>query len=261
MLTSVILNHGRDITMTMKIKYIISIIIVSLSLTALHVPAVAAGIKDTKHNLSYYGPTDRTIFATEETQTQVCIFCHTPHNAYPAYPLWGHTVTEESYTHYTSPTLQSYSSEADAPPIDGVSRLCLSCHDGTIAVGALTYTTIETTKEYIMPEDAFLSTDLSGGHPISIVYDESLVNRRNNMESLTLKLNSPSVVLMDRDVKLYPTQGGMGVQCSSCHDPHGGQSDFPPFWRKTTTDAVCLVCHNPAVGDEDIELIDHDDEP
>lgn len=250
--------------MATKIKCIISIIIVSLSLTALHMPAHSAGIKDTKHNLSYYGPTDRTIFASDETETEVCIFCHIPHQANPEYPLWGHELTDATYTHYTSDTLQSYSSEADAPPIDGISRLCLSCHDGTIAVGALIFTPIEMTKEFIMPEDlGFLSTDLSGGHPISIVYDESLVNRRNNIESLTLKLNSPSVVLMDRDVKLYPTQGGMGVQCSSCHDPHGGKggSDAPPFWRKTTTDAVCLVCHNPAVGDEDLELIDHDDEP
>jgi hypothetical protein len=247
--------------MIWKEKFILFIIIFSLSLTTFVMSAYSIGIKDTKHNLSKYGPSDRTIFAPGETE--VCIFCHTPHNADPAYPLWGHIVTQETYTHYTSPTLQSYSSEADAPPIDGVSRLCLSCHDGTIAVGALTNTTIETTKEYIMPEDiGFLSTDLSGGHPISIVYDQSLVNRRNNMESLTLKLNSLSEVLTDRDVKLYPTHGGMGVQCSSCHDPHGGigGADAPPFWRKTTTDAVCEVCHNP-VTDDDIELIDHDDDP
>jgi len=250
--------------MTMKTKYIIFIIIVSLSLTALQMPADSAGIKNTKHNLSYYGPLDRTIYAIDETETEVCIFCHTPHHANPEYPLWGHQVTDQTYTHYTSDTLQSYSSEADAPPIDGISRLCLSCHDGTIAVGALTYTTIETTKEFIMPEDiGFLGTDLSGGHPISIVYDESLVNRRNNMGSITLKLNSPSVVLMDKDVKLSPTQGGMGVQCTSCHDPHGGKgsSDYPPFWRKAELDDVCLVCHNPAVGAEDLELIDHDDVP
>lgn len=252
----------KGIIMNFKKKIFLLITILSLSFTTLTLSLVSAGIKDTKHNLSQYGPSDRFIFAPDESG--VCIFCHTPHNASPAYPLWGHAVTEETYTHYTSPTLQSYSSEADAPPIDGVSRLCLSCHDGTIAVGALTSTIVETTKEYIMPEDiGFLGTDLSGGHPISIVYDESLVNRRNNMGSLTLKLNSPSEVLMDRDVNLYPTHGGMGVQCSSCHDPHGGKggSEAPPFWRKTTTDAVCLVCHNPAVGSEDLELIDHDDEP
>lgn len=248
--------------MYLKKIVVISIAIFLLCSKIIMSSTVSAGIKDTKHNLSVYGSIDRTIFATEETQ--VCIFCHTPHHANLIYPLWGHQVTDQTYTHYTSPTLQSYSSEADAPPIDGISRLCLSCHDGTVAVGALINTTIETTKEFIMPEDlGFLSTDLSGGHPISIIYDESLVNRRNNMTSLTLKLNSPSEVLMDRDVKLYPTQGGLGVQCSSCHDPHGGKggSDAPPFWRKTETDDVCLVCHNPAVGVEDIDLIDHDDEP
>ena len=60
-----------------------------------------------------------------------------------------------------------------------------------------------------------------------------------------LQLNWP---ITDKDVKLYPTQGGKGIQCTSCHDPHGGKGDSeaPPFWQKKTYDEVCLVCHNAA---------------
>ena len=230
-----------------------------------------AGVKNTKHDLSV-NSTGATLKAT--TETQICIFCHTPHNADPAYPLWGHEVTSAEYTHYTSTSLVSYASEADAPPIDGISRLCLSCHDGTIALGAVigrtdqigttgaTATrsiggtipkgatipiggTIPTNLRY-MPSTAngYLGTNLSGGHPISIIYDQSLVSKRANLDPNLMQLNP--VPLNDRDVKLYPTQGGYGVQCSSCHDPHGGKgsSTAPPFWQKTNYEDVCLVCHN-----------------
>jgi len=203
-----------------------------------------AGIKGTKHDLSVYGA--GTLKALEETQS--CIFCHTPHNAEPAYPLWGHEVTNQNYTHYTSTSLVSYTSESEAPPIDGISRLCLSCHDGTVALGAVTagHQQILTTSRY-MPPDApgYLGTDLSGGHPISIVYDASLASRRAFLHPNLMQLKWP---ISDQDVKLYPTQNGYGVQCSSCHDPHGGKgsSDAPPFWRKAEYEDVCLVCHNIA---------------
>lgn len=207
------------------------------------------GIINTKHNLSVSGP--GIIKSTVETE--VCKFCHTPHNAYPEYPLWGHQLTSVTYyTHYTSDTLKSYSSEADAPPIDGVSRLCLSCHDGTVAIGAII--TKDNKIEMADLDDnifdmgrlrpgasGYLGTDLSGGHPISIKFDAMLANIRNS-DPYLMHLNWP---IVDLDVKLYPTQDGYGVQCSSCHDPHGGKGgiDAPPMWRKNTYDEVCLVCH------------------
>lgn len=206
--------------------------------------AVFAGVRNTKHNLSVSGPGPSQ--ATSETE--VCIFCHTPHNASPGAPLWNHELsTVTDYINYWSPTLKSYATAEDAPPIDGFSKLCLSCHDGTVALGALINRseTLETVPDYItFGMEGYLGTDLSGGHPISIVFDEALVNARNADLAL-LQLNWP---ITDKDVKLYPTQGGRGVQCSSCHDPHGGEGDLdaPPFWQKKTYDDVCLVCHNDA---------------
>ena len=209
-----------------------------------------AGVSNTKHNLSVSGP--GTVKASVETQ--VCIFCHTPHNGNPAYPLWNHQISSvQNYTNYWSSTLQAYDSEATAPPIDGFSRLCLSCHDGTVALGAITgslrgtidMVTIPNTVESGMLRPGatgYLGTDLSGGHPISFIFDTSLVIRRNSDPSL-MHLKWP---IIDPDVKLYPTQGGYGVQCTSCHDPHGGYQGInnPPFWRKATHDEVCLVCHD-----------------
>lgn len=228
-------------------KYIFSYLVLSAVILT---PLLSiAGVRGTKHDLSVHGPGS----AKATSETEVCIFCHTPHNATPSYPLWNHEITMVgNYTNYWSPTLMSYSSPEDAPPIDGFSRLCLSCHDGTVALGATVGSAdlIKTTPSHLtLGMEGYLGTDLSGGHPISIVYDQALVTKRNSEADL-LHLNWP---ITDKDVKLYPTQDGQGVQCTSCHDPHGGKGGpgAPPFWRKETYDEVCVVCHNvsvPGVG-------------
>lgn len=57
-----------------------------------------AGIASTVHNMSTSGP--GTIKAT--TETEICIFCHIPHNAQPGRPLWNHDMPGSGYTMYTS---------------------------------------------------------------------------------------------------------------------------------------------------------------
>lgn len=100
------------------------------------------------HNLSVYS--NNPIKST--TQTQICIFCHTPHSAISATsllnaPLWNHTLSSQTYTltNQKNPTGQI----ANTPNLimnstymggiqpDGDSELCLSCHDGTVAIGSL----------------------------------------------------------------------------------------------------------------------------
>jgi predicted CXXCH cytochrome family protein len=213
-----------------------------LCITLIWPVLLSAGVYNTKHNLSVSGPG----VVTAVSETQICIFCHTPHNAYPVAPLWNHELSAvENYSNYWSPTLKSYASESEAPPIDGFSKLCLSCHDGTVAIGSVSSREkpIETTTDFIdVGLPGYLGTDLSGGHPISIVFDIALVNLRNEDSSL-MHLNWP---INDPDIKLYPTQGQYGIQCTSCHDPHGGKGGpgAPPFWKKNTYDDVCLVCHD-----------------
>jgi hypothetical protein len=261
--------------MSLKItlKLIISYLALGIFLISYPFFVSADGIRDTKHNLSISGPGPIRARSTPQPdsempekkfgETQICIFCHTPHNAYPDWPLWNHAPSAAvTYTHYTSSTLQSYKSEADAPPIDGVSKLCLSCHDGTIAVGAVKSSFDDIAMEISQCIDAsgkltngpgctgYIGTDLSGGHPISIVFDSMLVARRNGNTELC-QLNPPPTRQTEPYVRLYPTRGGYGVQCTSCHDPHTNRSmqldksgnKWPPFWQKESYDAVCLVCH------------------
>src|SRR4051795_4219699 len=86
-----------------------------------------ADVRNTKHNLSATGP--GTLKATSETQ--VCVFCHTPHGAeaIPAAPLWNRKLSAATYTTYTSTSIDANAAELAAGP-GGSSKLCLSCHDG-----------------------------------------------------------------------------------------------------------------------------------
>lgn len=72
---------------------------------------------------------------------QVCIFCHTPHNASPAVPLWNKVydpATASTYRLYTSSkSLSSTVRNSSSISPTSESMLCLSCHDGKTAVNVL----------------------------------------------------------------------------------------------------------------------------
>ena len=65
---------------------------------------------------------------------EICKPCHAPHHTQPLpAPLWNHELSSETYTMYNktfSPTLKA---EVSSQP-DGLSKICLSCHDGTVAL-------------------------------------------------------------------------------------------------------------------------------
>ena len=61
-----------------------------------------------------------------------CNTCHTPHGAAPVRPLWNRYTPIDAYRIYTSRSL-----DAEPGQPTGASKMCLSCHDGTIALGAV----------------------------------------------------------------------------------------------------------------------------
>ena len=91
-------------------------------------------VVESKHNLSAMGP--GTIRAASEQE--VCIFCHTPHRAASTRPLWNREAPILPYTPYTSSSM-----DADLDQPTGSSKMCLSCHDGSIALGGRLLTTVE----------------------------------------------------------------------------------------------------------------------
>jgi predicted CXXCH cytochrome family protein len=194
-----------------------------------------ANIANTKHNLSVGGP--GTHKATAETQ--ICVFCHTPHNTNPAVPLWNHALSAAVYTPYGSNTLAA---AAPGQPT-GTSKLCLSCHDGTVALGGVQNLPFGhqasgtiSGLEAFLTGPASLGTDLRNDHPISFTYDATLA-------ATNPELVSPAALTG----KIKPDSTGQ-MQCSSCHDPHVEAN--PKFLHVGYTDGagygspLCRTCHD-----------------
>ncbi len=121
----------------------------------------AAGIVDTVHNLSISGP--GPIKST--TEDEICVFCHTPHKARRDVPyLWNRADSTVNYTTYASSTLFA----AVGQPT-GASKMCLSCHDGTIALGAVLTRPAEIPFaggiRFLPAGPSRLGTDISDDHP------------------------------------------------------------------------------------------------
>jgi len=181
-----------------------------------------------KHNLAVSGPGP----IRSATESDVCIFCHTPHKASAAEgPLWNHELSTAPYTPYSSSTLKA----AVGQPT-GSSKLCLSCHDGTVALGMV----LSRPASIAMPAGAtripagrtLVGTDLSAHHPVSFVYNASLVAANG-------ELRDPSLLV--QDVRL--DRNGQ-MQCTSCHDPHNNQ--YGSFLVKdNTASSLCQDCHVP----------------
>jgi len=202
--------------------------------------AQAESVIDTVHNLSVSGP--GSIRAVSETE--VCKFCHIPHNAMVPSPLWGHTLSGATYQ---VPEIKTTgASRGLAPQPDGSSRLCLSCHDGTVALGDVAGEPREIPMvgggRLVAGQKGFLGTDLSGSHPISFVVpagDAATVGDATDMG-----LRPLSMIAADGDVRL---DAAGKIQCTTCHDPHSDrfyrEGSVPRFWVKPSIDEVCLTCH------------------
>ena len=225
----------------------------TMGLSAMAVPAT--GVKGTAHDLSITGENAATL------TVQVCVFCHTPHNAAAAgaqlIPLWNKATTASLFTMYNyANNVNNHLTPGltiDASP-QGVSLACLSCHDGTLAVGDVlnapddggnttynaAYTGLDAAGK-IIDTKTKIGTDLSNDHPIGITYRDDL-----NMSGPlgTAGLNSASGLTL---VKLFPTNAtGSKVQCASCHDVHNHGVDkvTAPFLRDTMVSSkLCSNCH------------------
>lgn len=177
-------------------------------------------IVTTKHNLSVSG--SGTIKAT--TEPEICIFCHTPHNSAPRAPLWNKNAIGTTYTLYNSSTLEAIPGQPD-----GSSILCLSCHDGTIALGDVVSRSTPILMTNIMSSKNNLTTDISNDHPISFTYDAVLAGADG-------QLKTPPLVNVELD-------NNSKLQCTSCHDPH--KETNPKFLVASTEfSALCLTCHD-----------------
>ena len=166
-----------------------------------------------------------------------CTFCHAPHSGLGTVsPLWNQKLSQATYTPYTSTT---YLEQGKTQPTVGVtSSLCLSCHDGTVAVGqSYVYGTIPTTGT-MNSIDTF-GTTLTGSHPFSLVLP--LKDAANLVPSLVSK-----GMTADPTGAVKLVNGN--IECTSCHSPHvqGIDRIAQDFLVRDSSNAqMCLACHDP----------------
>lgn len=165
---------------------------------------------------------------------EICNVCHTPHssNTGTTTPIWNHTISSANYTTYNSPTMDVI---AEQPTPGGLSRMCLSCHDGTIAIDSFggnfgsTYIT----------GNANLGTDLSNDHPIGVqwIHQTQTPGSGNclNCHDLFTPGSNYGLELMFYNGK---------VECPSCHDVHNNNVMDVKLLRKPLAGSqICLHCH------------------
>lgn len=232
----------------MKRYFAIMVLVVMIAAVATQVAAQTV-IKGSMHDLSQSNRVamlaKRGITVTGgyevsgNVTNEICYFCHAPHGAAAVgtVPLWNHKTTTATYTGYTDMSGTTFT------PGDA-SKICLSCHDGTLAIDAYnqgyppratgapfgTYTDGKGTNGG-MRSFAMLGTDLSSDHPVGVAYTAGA-------DFNTVPNNTGANV-----VKLYNNQ----VECGSCHNVHrptpaGGTGSY--FLRVSNDQsALCLTCH------------------
>jgi predicted CXXCH cytochrome family protein len=190
----------------------------------------------TKHNLGVTGT--GAIHASSETQ--LCVFCHTPHvpRQFAAQPLWNHQLSSAEYTLYSSDYLTDLNYNAPNQP-NARSKLCLSCHDGTVAIGAVynnggAQIIALQNDVSTMPGQATgnLGTSLLNDHPIGYTYD-------NTRDPELIARTWP----WKTSVRVDPDAANGTVECITCHEPHDDANT--KFLRIPNTNAaLCTFCHS-----------------
>ena len=202
--------------------------------------ALAGTIIGTKHDFS----------ASGWSGNEICIVCHTPHNSITTIstaPLWNHEPTTAVFNTYKSTTMDSTTSDPQ-----GISRLCLSCHDGSVSYDAFSGAQDNPLGPRMSGAPAVgRNADLTDDHPISMTYDTALSNVDKGLKdpaTAPVTIGETGGKTRTGVVADLMLTAGM-VECSSCHDVHNGftVSGLPgtPLLKVSKTkSALCLTCHD-----------------
>jgi predicted CXXCH cytochrome family protein len=164
-----------------------------------------------------------------------CLYCHAPHGgATSGGPLWNQTLSLQTYSAYTSST---YHQQGTQPLVGSPSKLCLSCHDGSVAPGQ-TVSFGQLTMSGSMKAASKFGSDLKGSHPFSL--------RTPLVDSPEMKAALAAFPPQTGDPAVQLVNGS--VECTTCHQPHFQSIDkvVQQFLvRESSSGTLCLACHDP----------------
>ncbi len=204
----------------------------------------------------------------------LCSYCHTPHGASSTSLLWNHSLSTNTFTWDDAKTSGGTNYASITPSYKGPTVKCLSCHDGSVAIGDVgwykegpgVFNTFKVTGTDLITKVA--SNKLSGNHPVGMAYPFG--QAKNTYNSTTTGANvvltefqadpqTPFAPGVAASIKLYTDTGGLitngatagtsGLECSTCHDPHNKATTDDLLLRgklagSTKADGyICLQCH------------------
>jgi len=214
--------------------------------------ADGGGVVGSKHDMNVLQDAN----VKQDSQGRVCAFCHTPHHklestALNYNPLWSHTINENAVLKtYQTVTFDSKDQMSSTDPLTGPSRLCMSCHDGSIAVDQH-YGIAGTAKKDSLSGDNFgeiavyKTSDLSNDHPIG--FDLDGISSRD--AGIRTALATSNIKLAGKNIQDLGFKTGVGsvsiMTCASCHDVHNRDNvDTAFLYEKQQDSAFCLMCHD-----------------
>lgn len=264
-------------------KKAVVLAIISTGVLVSSLALAATGIVNTKHNFMNGSPGGSAFTDSPNAPQQICIYCHTPHNAGQARFLWNkaNKTAALTYKFYSSGTVTRAARQLTAFAPDSPSLLCLGCHDGKSAMnvlhsggkgasaagypagteyswGATESLMVNTPPSGFAPNppqpmlggNVANTVNLADDHPVGIsykaVYDERTVN------GTTAGLHSPdnAVANSGTKIRLFGGANNNRIECSTCHDPHvdysvNGNTALKPFLVMSNSgSSLCLSCHD-----------------
>lgn len=163
---------------------------------------------------------------------EICKPCHTPHFSNVDMPrLWNHTLTVATYQMHEG-------SGTAAEDFDVDSRLCLSCHDGTVALDSFG----GQTGTNFAPTRVNLGTDLRNDHPVG---SDAQYPPTPPPSYWATSMRAEAQLPSGLKLKDWTDTGGVThrvVSCMTCHNPHN--KGFPNLLTMSNSaSAICLGCH------------------
>ncbi|OFZ66649.1 MAG: hypothetical protein A2V79_05730 [Betaproteobacteria bacterium RBG_16_56_24] len=231
-----------------------------------------AAITGSRHDLSTTGAFNQ--FTPTAGNSEICVFCHTPHGSSTdaPVPLWNRTLhTTTPYLTYAA--LGTSSLDAATAPVGSVSLACLSCHDGTQAMneiinspgsgtGTGTWAGTFTAGSAAGAANTLaygtivnLTTDLRNDHPVGVQYGGG-----RGTSGFVSGTNYAAGSTTDTDFKAITAVTGKALWYIDTNGTAGRQNvDLPLYTRADTLDYLgvaipgganqpyveCASCHDP----------------
>lgn len=230
----------------------------------------------TKHNFRNPASPFNSLLGQDASGAKltICQPCHTPHHAWVddnvSARLWNHEMSGATYVLYEGDSHAWTGNTDGSQGMDRVSRLCLGCHDGTVALDAFGMDSSgnrsQGTTKFLASNVNNLGTNFQDDHPVGLDAKATELTGAlptgSHLKPPTVSYNTTGDPTSGVKSVAFPVAnepytttlgvstitGGSGyyVACRTCHNPHGkGPAPLQPYSKllNCAPENLCTSCH------------------